>query len=192
VYAASNGNLAREIPGRFPDLSYNKLAVDPANNLYAINDVSPFEDLIKLDADGNVMWEKSNFLEPIINKNKPFNVADMAVDGLGNLFILNSSGYEIYRFDPQGNFVDRFGSQGEEPQQFSNPSSLAIDGKGRLFVFDSNNGYWLKVFDPSGTYLESLAWPDELTYPRMILFDAQGKLYTVTNTNQVGRMKLSE
>lgn len=190
VYNTAEGKLRRTIPGKFPDLSYDMLTVDAANNLYAFSEGAGYADLIKLDPEGIQIWKKDNFLEGVVKRNAPSSISGLAVDGLGNIYILNGTGSEIYHFDTQGNFVDRFGSKGKEPQQLNSPGAMAVDGGGKIFVVDSGNWYTIKVFDSGGTFLGALAWPDEVTYPRDIIFNLQGNLYTVTNTAQVARMSL--
>jgi streptogramin lyase/DNA-directed RNA polymerase subunit RPC12/RpoP len=189
IYATQNGEPTGSIPGQFPSLNHDQVVADPANNLYAVN-TSQRDGLIKYDPKASILWSKDNVLEDIVQKNKPYDLTQLVVDGVGNIFILNRVGYEIYKINSQGTFLDRFGSKGKGQQQFNNPSSIAVDGKGRIFVVDSEQGYLLKVFDSNGTYLKSLPWPKEITYPYMILFDVRGNLYAVTNTSQVARMKI--
>lgn len=190
IYQTSDGSLIGTLPGQFPGLIHDQVAADPANFLYAVNTGGGSQGLVKYDPEGSLLWEKANLLEGIVPKNKPNRVDQIAVDGLGNIFVLNSIGHEIIRFNAQGVFQDRFGSEGSEPQQFDNPGPFVVDGKSRLFVLDLFEGYILKIFDQNGTYLKTLPWPKELTFPRMLLFDAQGELYTVTNSNQVARMAI--
>ena len=190
VYDSKDGKLVRTIPGKFPELSFDKLAIDAANNLYGVSEGAGFFDLIKMDSQGKQIWKKSNFLDGVVKKGNSAYVSRITVDGLGNIFILNESAAEVYKFDTQGNFLDRFGSKGRGLQQFNSPDAMALDGSGRLFVVDSGNWYTLKAFDSGGSFLGGLAWPDEITFPRDIIFDLQGHLYTVSNTAQVARMSL--
>jgi len=191
IYAASDGTPAGSIPGQFPDLSHDKLVIDLANNLYTMNPTSGADAMVKYDPQGNVLWSNGDLLAGIIQRNKPHNIDVINVDGMGNIFLLNNIGHEIYKFDTDGKFVDRFGSEGKEPQQFDSPGPMNVDSLGRVFVLDhGEGGYILKVFDNNGSYLKSIPWPDEITYPRMFIFDLSGKLYTVTNTSQVARMSL--
>jgi hypothetical protein len=76
---------------------------------------------------------------------------------------------------------------GEELMQFNSP---AVRWMARVDLCGQRPGYVLKIRQQR--HLPILPWPDEITYPRMLLFDANGSLYTVTNTNQVARMAISE
>jgi len=46
--------------------------------------------------------------------------------------------------------VNRFGGSGHQPGQFSAAHSIAVDGKGRVFVGDIQG---IHVFDPDGRFL---------------------------------------
>jgi DNA-binding beta-propeller fold protein YncE/DNA-directed RNA polymerase subunit RPC12/RpoP len=190
VYSTADGKLLNSIPGKFPELHYDKLSIDPANNLYAISEWADFTDLLKLDAEGKILWMKSNFLESAIKNNSSAYVEQMAVDGLGKILVLDGFSNQIYKFDTQGDFVDRFGSKGFGPQQLNNVSAMTVDGSGNAFLVDTNNWYTIKVFDTGGNFLGGFSWPRDLSSPRDIVFDLQGNLYTVTNQAEVARMTL--
>jgi DNA-binding beta-propeller fold protein YncE len=82
----------------------------------------------------------------------------VAIDGLGNIYALGSFNNAVFKFSPEGKFMTRFGSDGDQPGQFRAPSAIAVDGKGRVYVTDfkgiqvfDGNGRYLTVFDPGGT-----------------------------------------
>jgi outer membrane protein assembly factor BamB len=74
----------------------------------------------------------------------------VAVDGLGNIYALGTFNNAVFKFGPDGKFLTRFGSQGQQPGQFSAGDAIAVDGKGRVFVSDSKG---IQVFDADGRYL---------------------------------------
>ncbi|HLN97228.1 MAG TPA: hypothetical protein VK208_01980 [Pyrinomonadaceae bacterium] len=64
----------------------------------------------------------------------------------------------MFKFGPDGKFMTRFGSDGDQPGQFRAPSAIAVDGKGRVYVSDfkgvqvfDGNGRYVAVFKPAGT-----------------------------------------
>jgi streptogramin lyase len=82
----------------------------------------------------------------------------IAIDGLGNIYALGSFNNAVFKFSPEGKFMTRFGSDGDQPGQFRAPSAIAVDGNGRVYVTDfkgiqvfDGNGRYLTVFDPGGT-----------------------------------------
>ena len=88
----------------------------------------------------------------------------------------------IQEFDEAGKFVRRWGSQGNEPGQFSRPQTLLLDKEGLLWIADACN-HRIQVFDVAGPEpkLERI-WGapgmavGELQYPYGMDFDADGTL----------------
>jgi len=78
-----------------------------------------------------------------------FNIR-VAVDGLGNIFALGTFAEGVFKFSPEGKFVNRFGSSGDQPGQFRAAQAIAVDGKGRVFVSDIKG---VQVFDSDGRYV---------------------------------------
>lgn len=74
----------------------------------------------------------------------------VAVDGLGNIYALGAFNNAVFKFGPDGRFVTRFGSAGDQPGQFRAASAIAIDEKGRVYVSDIKG---IQVFDVNGRYL---------------------------------------
>jgi len=186
MYAAE-GILVATIPGRFPDTIYDALAIDPANNLYALHNSASSKDLIKLDPSGNQLWRQVGFIAQI-DKKITSSGERLAVDGIGYTYVVNQSGDQVYKFDPDGKYIDRFGGRGDGPGQLSSPSSIAIDSKGRIFINDSGS---IDVFDSDGNYLNAIPWLRDFGAPRGIAFDLQGNLYFVTIKGEVVKLKLN-
>ncbi|MDX6613356.1 MAG: hypothetical protein QOD75_2542 [Blastocatellia bacterium] len=74
----------------------------------------------------------------------------VAIDGLGNIYALGTFNNAVFKFGPDGKFITRFGSQGQQAGQISAGQAIAVDGKGRVFVSDSKG---VQVFDANGRYL---------------------------------------
>jgi hypothetical protein len=58
----------------------------------------------------------------------------------------------VFKFTPEGKFLNQFGSAGEQPGQFRAPQAIAVDGKGRVFVSDIKG---IQLFDGNGRYLRT-------------------------------------
>lgn len=91
----------------------------------------------------------------------------------------------IQEFDPAGQFVRRWGTQGSEPGQFSRPQTLLLDKSGLLWVADACN-HRIQVFSLEGAEpkLERIwgspgAEPGQLQYPYGMDFDMDGTLLIV-------------
>ncbi|QDV25690.1 NHL repeat-containing protein [Aureliella helgolandensis] len=88
----------------------------------------------------------------------------------------------IQEFDPAGEFVRTWGSQGSRPGEFSRPQCLVLDDQGLLWIADACN-HRVQVFDVSGSPPELVAcWgqpgnrPGQLQYPYELAFDSDGSL----------------
>lgn len=109
---------------------------------------------LRFDADGRLRQTVPN---RVADENGSLD--HIAVDGLGNIYALGDfrqrtgSTDVVYIFAPDGRFVTRFGSNGEEPGQFRSPGAIAVDGKQQVYVSDSGG---MKVFDGNGRYLYTI------------------------------------
>lgn len=61
---------------------------------------------------------------------------DLAIDVLGNLYVLDGDRGVIHAFDSAGNFRTTLQLPAKGPSAVRKPASLAIDDAGRLYVFD--------------------------------------------------------
>ena len=193
VYKAADGTLAGRIPGQFPNVTYDKVALDPANNLYALNTGAASRlELIKFSPEGQVIWRDASAAAEQLPQNKPSRVDWISVDGTGNIYLMDAYGGQVLKFSTDGKFIDRFGSKGEAAAELNSPGEMAVDPTNRIFILDNLDGIVLKVFDANGSFLGYYPWPRELAYPRKLSFDLQGSLYTVTGESEVVRLHFNE
>jgi len=54
----------------------------------------------------------------------------IAVDGEGNIYILGTFNNAVFKFGPNGKYINKFGSDGDEQGQFRAPDAIAVDGQG--------------------------------------------------------------
>jgi DNA-binding beta-propeller fold protein YncE len=109
----------------------------------------------------------------------------VAVDGLGNIYALGSFNNAVFKFGPDGKFLTRFGDAGDQPGQFRAAQSIAVDGKGRVFVSDIKG---LQVFDSNGRYLTTFK-PEGMAFG--MLFNDKGELFIAGRT-QVLKYSINE
>lgn len=90
------------------------------------------------------------------NNGEFFNPYKTAVDAAGNVYVAEASNYRVQKFDKNGNFLLKFGSQGMGDGQFVQPVGIAVDSTdGSIYVvdaaqhnvqkFDANGGFVYKI-----------------------------------------------
>jgi streptogramin lyase len=93
---------------------------------------------------------------------------DIAVAPNGDVYISDGYGNDrVIVFDKNGKFLRTWGKLGTAPGEFSQPHSIALDSKGRVYVADRNN-VRIQVFDSKGKFLAEwkniiVPWSIEIT-----------------------------
>jgi len=77
----------------------------------------------------------------------------VAVDGSGYIYALGRFNNAVFKFSPDGKYVNRFGGAGDQAGQFRAAYSIAVDGYGRVYVGDIKG---IQVFDANGRYLATV------------------------------------
>jgi sugar lactone lactonase YvrE len=82
---------------------------------------------------------------------------DVVVSPEGDVFVTdshrNGKNNRVVKFTRDGRFVKEWGVKGSGPGQLSEPHSIAMDARGRLFVADRENNR-IEIFDQDGVYLD--------------------------------------
>ncbi len=82
---------------------------------------------------------------------------DVVVAPNGDIFIAdshrNGKNNRIVKFTKGGRFVKEWGLKGAGRGEFSEPHTIAIDSRGRLFVGDRENNR-IQIFDQNGTFID--------------------------------------
>jgi NHL repeat len=153
-----NGNYVREIGQGLYGLEFaHTIRVDPQDNIWAVDEGT--NTIIKFNPEGRVMMVLGRRPEPVggafetslpAAPPKPYNFGrqtDIGWDPQGNIFV--SDGYvnsRVVKYDKTGRFVRDVGSRGNAPGQLNTPHSIAVDGKGLVYVGDRGNAR-VQVFD---------------------------------------------
>jgi sugar lactone lactonase YvrE len=134
--------------------------------------------IVRLDVQGNPVSGAAtiNLGELDIDTTFPPGADVLALDGLGYLYILDTTNQIVIKFGPEGQYLDKFGGQGEGPGQFRSPDSLAIDTQGRIYVGESRR---IQIFDRDGNYLDEIPF-DSLAFGMVI--NDQDELYVASRT----------
>ena len=94
-------------------------------------------------------------------------VREVGFDAQGNLYVFDGLGSGVFGgeglrvlvFDPSGAFVREFGSSGEGPGEFNNPSGYAVMRDGTTIVSDMGHRAY-QVFDEAGNYVRMVRTSD--------------------------------
>jgi len=106
------------------------------------------DDLVRFNANGQVVRTIKAAISSASGRSE-LNTR-VAVDGLGNVFALGTFNSAVFKFGPDGKFINRFGGTGEQPGQFRAPYAIAVDGRGRVYVSDIKG---VQIFDADGRYI---------------------------------------
>jgi DNA-binding beta-propeller fold protein YncE len=109
------------------------------------------DDVVRFNSSGKVV----NTIKAAISSASGKSELNMRVasDGLGNIYALGTFNDAVFKFGPDGKFINRFGGSGNEPGQLRAASAIAVDGRGRVYVSDIKG---IQVFDSDGRYLSFL------------------------------------
>jgi len=82
---------------------------------------------------------------------------DVAVASNGDIFVTdshrNGKNNRVVKFSRDGKFVKEWGKKGSGRGEMSEPHTIAIDSRGRLFVGDRENNR-IVIFDQDGNYVD--------------------------------------
>jgi streptogramin lyase len=135
------------------------------------------DDIVRFDSSGNVL---RTIREAISSASGDSELnTRVAVDGLGNIYALGTFNSAVFKFTPEGKFVNRFSGPGDQPGQMRAPSSVAVDGKGRVYICDIKG---IQVFDPDGRYL-TVFKPDVSAFG--MVFNDRNELFVVARKQVV-------
>lgn len=81
---------------------------------------------------------------------------DVLVSPSGEIFVADSHrggrNNRIVKFTKDGKYIKEWGGKGSGPGQISEPHTIAMDSRGRLFVGDRENNR-IQIFDQNGAFL---------------------------------------
>jgi len=182
-------------------------ALDSAGNLY-IADIDN-QRVRKVDTNGNITTVAGTGTMGYNGDNIPATSAQLsdpeavAVDGAGNLYIADRFNYRVRKVDTSGNITTVAGTgttgyNGDgipaSTAQLNQPTGLALDGAGNLYIADFT-GQRVRKVDTSGTittlagngtegYIDNVAATSgEVANPNSVALDSAGNLYISDSYN---------
>jgi DNA-binding beta-propeller fold protein YncE len=123
---------------------------------------------------------------------------DIAVDGVGNLYVADGLNHRIQEFDAAGRFIRMWGrhggdgTRGKGKGEFDQPRAVEVDPFGNVWVADHENKR-VQKFTHDGKFLASFgkdggrggvgSRPGEFNSPRGFSMDAAGNVYVADDAN---------
>ncbi len=89
-----------------------------------------------------------------------FQPTNLALGPDGDVYVVETGGFRVSRFTPEGKFVRSYGEAGQGPGQFARPKGIAIDRAGRMYVGDAAFQN-VQLFDSAGRVLMAFGQPKE-------------------------------
>lgn len=129
---------------------YLAVASRPGGGVIALLQSRGVDDVAFIDAGGKI----ERVLRDVVSKVAEYMVQDpaLAVDSKGFFFVGDNGNDVIFKFAPDGRFINHFSSDGKSAGQFdTNIESLAIDRHDRLWVADWTG---INLFALDGRFLQ--------------------------------------
>ncbi|HVF27940.1 MAG TPA: 6-bladed beta-propeller [Pyrinomonadaceae bacterium] len=141
------------------------------------------DDIVRFDASGRVVKVIKAAISGQTDRSEL--QTRVAVDGAGNTYALGTFNNAVFKFSPDGRFINKFGGDGNGPGQFRAPLSIAVDHRGRVYVSDIKG---IQVFDGDGRYLTTFK-PSPIAFG--MVFNDNKELFVAART-QVFKLTLNE
>lgn len=121
---------------------------------------------LKYDQDGSLIQEIGRVGQSDVYTRPLNGISDAAVDGAGNLWLADENVGHVVQFDAAGKLIRSLGRQWNctsDNDDFCNPSGIAFDSGGRIYVSDGapqwntdRGNHRIQVFDAKGSYLATI------------------------------------
>lgn len=134
--------------------------------------------IVRFDSEGK---ESLRIEDAIKDLGDTFTTIERVVaDGRGFIYAMSRTNSMVYKFSREGKYLNKFGGKGDGAGQINSPHSIAVDGKGRVYISDSNA---IRVFDENGRYVDSFGLkPGSVIFG--VAFNPDGQLF-VTDREKV-------
>ncbi len=150
------------------------LRVDPEGHIWCADFGN--HTVRKFTEDGKLLLTLGTMNMPGRDEDHLNRPTDITFTAEGDLFVTDGYGNNrVVHYDKNGNFIKSWGELGIGPGNLSQPHSIAVDSKGRLYVGERNNCR-IQIFNQEGESLEQ--WRD-LINPWGIWITPKDEIYVV-------------
>jgi sugar lactone lactonase YvrE len=115
---------------------------------------------------------------------------DVAVDGQGNIHVLDAANARVQKFGPDGKYLATIGRKGQGPAEFIMPDSIDFDKDGNLVVSDASQ-MRIHVIIGGGKDVRTLVMKDDWIYGIRCLgagsLVGRASTYSIPRPNRPGK-----
>ncbi len=133
------------------------------------------ESLCVFDKDGNPIQEYPSFISAM-TESPQYNVL-LSVDGNGMIYAVSES--NIYVFNKEGGFIDKFLPSSGQEDYSPWVDDIEVDGQGRIYVLES---YTIHVLSPDYLFIDNIPLEDSLN---AIAIDAQNNIWGLSSSKVI-------
>jgi DNA-binding beta-propeller fold protein YncE len=129
------------------------VVIDAEDNVYVADSASArgdsgFDPIRKYNPNGKLIAQWGHSID---GGDELHSIAAMALDSVGNLYVVEPVDSMVFKFSPEGWLLAKWGSgcknEGVGAGQFNKPSGVAVDRKGHVYIADTNN-HRIQIFRP--------------------------------------------
>ena len=110
----------------------------------------------------------------------------VAVDSSGYVYVADTFNHLVHKFTPEGQFVNRWGSEGSGNEEFFEPYGIAIDSSGNFYVADTQNDR-IQKFTSNGEFVTTWGtsgWENsQFWFPYAVGVDSSDYVYVADTDN---------
>lgn len=134
----------------------------------------------------DTQYKYSEEIRPLLTEGAGFTALNGLAFDSKDYFYASLPDNKILKFSDIGNFINFFGSAGNENGRFNSPTAIATDAKNNFYVVDAGN-HRIQKFDQYGNFL--LSWgsegnlPGQFEEPAGIVIDSSGNIYVTDKKN---------
>ncbi len=127
-----------------------------------------------------------NRFDPESSNGKFDDPQTMDIDSSGNIYVVDEENYRVQKFDSNGNYLLKWGSEGTDDGQFQDPAGIAIDSSNNVYITDNDRDD-IQKFDSSGNFISKFgsygSGNGEFDNPYEIDIDSTGNIFVVDSNN---------